>query len=179
MPWGEYAPTMELLLGIVLRTAAVYLFLLVGLRLLGRGEAAQLRTIDLVLLLVLANSLQNAMVGADTSLIGGIVAAATLLILARLLHIVEMRFPRLRRGIEGEPILLARNGRILRRGLALANMTASDLGLAARRVGIGELTQIKLAILEADGEVSVIGGQTRKTAPRRTSRTRTAKRARN
>jgi uncharacterized membrane protein YcaP (DUF421 family) len=170
---------MELLLGIVLRTVAVYLFLLVGLRLLGRGEAAQLRTIDLVLLLVLANSLQNAMVGADTSLLGGIVAAATLLIVARLLHIAEMRFPRLRQGIEGEPILLARNGHLLRRGLAAANMTASDLALAARRVGIGELGQIKLAILEADGEVSVIGGQTPKAPTRRTSRTRTAKRARN
>jgi uncharacterized membrane protein YcaP (DUF421 family) len=170
---------MELLLDIVVRTIAVYLFLLVGLRLLGRGEAAQLRTIDLVLLLVLANSLQNAMVGADTSLVGGIVAAATLLILARLLHIIEMRFPRLRRGIEGEPILLARNGRTLRRGLALANMTTGDLALAARRVGIGELTHIKLAILEADGEVSVIGRTTEKTSARRTSRTRTAKRARN
>ena len=169
---------MEPLLEIVLRTAAVYIFLLVGLRLIGRGEAAQLRTIDLVLLLVLANSLQNAMVGADTSLVGGIVAAATLLILARTLRIVEMRFPRLRQGIEGEPILLARNGRILRRGLALANMTSSDLALAARRVGIGELAQVKLAILEADGEVSVIGGQNR--LPRsRSSRTRTAKRARN
>ena len=170
---------MEVLLDIVLRTAAVYLFLLVGLRLLGRGEAAQLRTIDLVLLLVLANSLQNAMVGTDTSLLGGIVAAATLLILARLLHIAEMRFPQLRRGIEGEPILLARNGRTVRRGLALANMTIDDLTLAARRVGIGDIGQIKLAILEADGEVSVIGGQTRKSPTRRTSRTRTAKRARN
>ena len=169
---------MDTLLEIVFRTAAVYVFLLVGMRLIGRGEAAQLRTIDLVLLLVLANSLQNAMVGADTSLAGGIVAAATLLIFARLLHIVEMRFPRLRQGIEGEPILLARNGRILRRGLALANMTSGDLALAARRVGIGELSQVKLAILEADGEVSVIGGQRR--APRsRSSRTRTAKRARN
>ncbi len=170
---------MEVLLDIVLRTVAVYLFLLVGLRLLGRGEAAQLRTIDLVLLLVLANSLQNAMVGTDTSLLGGIVAAATLLILARLLHIAEMRFPQLRRGIEGEPILLARNGRTVRRGLALANMTIDDLTLAARRVGIGDIGQIKLAILEADGEVSVIGGQTRKSPTRRTSRTRTAKRARN
>ena len=170
---------MEVLLDIVLRTVAVYLFLLVGLRLLGRGEAAQLRTIDLVLLLVLANSLQNAMVGTDTSLLGGIVAAATLLILARLLHIAEMRFPQLRRGIEGEPILLARNGRTVRRGLALANMTIDDLTLAARRVGIGDIGQIKLAILEADGEVSVIGGQARKSPTRRTSRTRTAKRARN
>jgi uncharacterized membrane protein YcaP (DUF421 family) len=170
---------MELLLGIVLRTVAVYLFLLVGLRLLGRGEAAQLRTIDLVLLLVLANSLQNAMVGADTSLIGGIVAAATLLTLARILHILEMRFPRMRRTVEGEPTLLVRNGRIIRSGLARANMTEEDLALAARRVGVAELKHIKLAILEADGEVSVIGGQKGTSPTRRTSRTRTAKRARN
>ena len=169
---------MELLLEIVPRTAAVYLFLLVGLRLLGRGEAAQLRTIDLVLLLVLANSVQNAMVGSDTSLLGGVVAAATLLILARLLRIVELRFPRLRRGIEGEPILLARNGRVLRRGLAMASMSVSDLALAARRVGIGDLARIKLAILESDGEVSVIGDPARAAAPRRSTRTRTAKRAR-
>jgi len=170
---------MEVLLDIVLRTAAVYLFLLVGLRLLGRGEAAQLRTIDLVLLLVLANSLQNAMVGTDTSLLGGVVAAATLLAMARLLHLLEIRFPRLRRAVEGEPILLARHGRILRSGLARANMTEDDLALAARRVGIGALTYVTLAILEADGEVSVIGGQTRKSPTRRTSRTRTSKRARN
>lgn len=170
---------MELLLDIVPRTAAVYLFLLVGLRLLGKGEAAQLRTIDLVLLLILANALQNAMVGADTSLLGGIVAAATLLLLARLLRFVETRFPQFRRGIEGEPILLARNGRTVRRGLALANMTIDDLALAARRVGIGDIGHIKLAILEADGEVSVIGGQRRKSPTRRTSRTRTVKRGRN
>lgn len=169
---------MQVLLEIVLRTAAVYLFLLLGLRLLGRGEAAQLRTIDLVLLLVLANSLQNAMVGADTSVLGGIVAAATLLVLARLLRIAEMRFPRLRQGIEGEPILLARNGRVLQRGLTAANMTTSDLARAARRVGIDDISHIKLAILEADGEVSVIGGSTASVVPRRTSRPRTPKRAR-
>ena len=170
---------MEVLLDIVLRTAAVYLFLLLGLRLLGRGEAAQLRTIDLVLLLVLANSLQNAMVGADTSLLGGVVAAGTLLVLARCLHLLEMRFPRLRRAVEGEPILLARKGRVLRTGLARANMTEEDLALAARRVGLGTMKQITLAILEADGEVSVIGGQKHLPPTRRTSRTRTAKRARN
>ena len=75
---------MEPVLDIVIRTSAVYLFLLLGIRLIGRGEAAQLRTVDLVLLLVLANSVQNAMVGSDVSLVGGFASAATLLILTRL-----------------------------------------------------------------------------------------------
>ena len=161
---------------IVLRTAAVYLSLLVGLRLLGRGEVAQLRSVDLVLLLVLANSVQNAMVGADTSLVGGLVAAATLLTLTRLLREIEARFPALRRGIEGEPILLVRNGVVSRRGLALAGMSHQDLVVAARRSGVSDLASIKIAILEADGGVSVIGAT--QTA-HRSVRPRAPKRARN
>lgn len=161
---------------IVVRTAVVYLFLLVGLRLLGRGEVAQLRSVDLVLLLVLANSVQNAMVGADTSLIGGLVAAGTLLVLTRGIRIVESRFPRLRRSIEGEPILLARNGTVSSRGLALAEMSRSDLVVAARRAGFASLDRVRLAILESDGTVSVIGDT---APPSRGARPRSPKRARN
>jgi len=157
---------MPILLEIALRTTAIYLALLVGLRLIGRGEAAQLRTVDLVLLLVLANAVQNAMLGPDTSLAGGLVAAGTLLVLARAFRIVEGAFPALRRSIEGEPILLARHGRLLPRGLARAGLGGQDVLVAARRAGIGSLAKVELAILEADGGVSVVGG----TAPRRRSR---------
>lgn len=160
---------------IVARTAVVYLFLLIGLRLLGRGEVAQLRSVDLVLLLVLANSVQNAMVGADTSLVGGLVAAGTLLLLTRGIRIVESRFPRLRRSIEGEPILLARNGVASSRGLSLAEMSRNDLVVAARRAGIASLDRVRLAILESDGTISVIGGP---ASPRRSTRPRSPKRAR-
>jgi len=169
---------MEFVAEIALRTAAVYLFLLIGLRVLGRGEAAQLRTIDLVLLLVLANAVQNAMVGADTSLAGGLVAAGTLLLMARLLHLIEWRFPALRRRIEGEPVLLARNGKLVTAALARAGLSAEDLAVAARRVGVAELRHIELAILEADGEVSVIGAPTASKRPRRATRTRAPRRAR-
>ena len=143
---------MELVLDIVMRTSAVYLFLLLGIRLIGRGEAAQLRTVDLVLLLVLANSVQNAMVGSDVSLVGGFAAAATLLILARLLHLAEARFPWLRRSVEGEPLLLVRHGTVSRSAMARAGMSTDDLALAARRFGIASIQQIELAILEARSE---------------------------
>ena len=98
---------MEFALDIVFRTVVVYLFLLLGLRLIGRGEAAQLRSVDLVLILIIANAVQNAMVGPDTSLAGGLIAASTILILARGLRLLEGRFPALRKSVEGEPILLA------------------------------------------------------------------------
>ena len=169
---------MEFAAEIALRTAAVYLFLLLGLRLLGRGEAAQLRTIDLVLLLVLANAVQNAMVGPDTSLGGGLVAAGTLLVVARLLHLVESRFPGLRRRIEGEPVLLARRGKLVARAVARAGLSAEDLAVAARRVGVPDLRHIELAILEADGEVSVIGRTAGPVRSRRATRTRAPRRAR-
>lgn len=160
---------------IIARTGVVYLFLLIGLRLLGRGEVAQLRSTDLVLLLVLANSVQNAMVGSDTTLFGGLVAAGTLLVLTRAIRIVEGRFPRLRRSIEGEPILLARNGVVSSRGLALAEMSRNDLLVAARRAGIASLDRVQLAILESDGTVSVIS---RGASTRRPGRPRSPKRAR-
>jgi uncharacterized membrane protein YcaP (DUF421 family) len=169
---------MEPVLDIVIRTSAVYLFLLLGIRLIGRGEAAQLRTVDLVLLLVLANSVQNAMVGSDVSLVGGFAAAATLLILTRLLHLAEARFSWLRRSVEGEPLLLVRHGRISRSAMARAGMSTDDLALAARRFGIASIQQIELAILEVDGEVSVIGSNSRAPRRKRAVQVRALKRAR-
>ena len=148
---------MEFAFDIVIRTAVVYLFLLFGLRLVGRGEVAQLRSVDLVLILIIANAVQNAMVGPDTSLAGGLIAASTILILARGLRFLEGRLPWLRKGVEGEPILLARHGRISQHGLARAGMSAADLEVAARRAGVATVAQIELAILETDGNVSVIG----------------------
>jgi uncharacterized membrane protein YcaP (DUF421 family) len=148
---------MDFALDIIVRTVVVYLFLLFGLRLIGRGEAAQLRSVDLVLILIIANAVQNAMVGPDTSLAGGLIAASTILILARGLRLLEGRFPALRKSVEGEPILLARHGRISQQGLVRAGMTHADLEVAMRRAGVASTDKISLAILETDGSVSVIG----------------------
>ena len=141
-------------------------------------EALSNEPVDLVLLLVLANSVQNAMVGSDVSLVGGFAAAATLLILTRLLHLAEARFSWLRRSVEGEPLLLVRHGTVSRSAMARAGMSTDDLALAARRFGIASIQQIELAILEADGEVSVIGASNRAPRRRRAVQVRAPKRAR-
>lgn len=148
---------MEFALDIIFRTVVVYLFLLFGLRLIGRGEAAQLRSVDLVLILIIANAVQNAMVGPDTSLAGGLIAATTILILARGLRLLEGRFPTLRKSVEGEPVLLVRHGHVSQHGLTRAGMSRADLEVAMRRAGIASTEKIALAILETDGSVSVIG----------------------
>lgn len=147
---------MEFVLEIIGRTTVVYLFLLFGLRLVGRGEAAQLRSVDLVLILIIANSVQNAMVGPDTSLVGGLAAASTILVLARTLRLLEGRFPALRRGVEGEPLLLVRHGKISQSGLRRAGLTVTDLEVAMRKAGVSSVENISHAILETDGNISII-----------------------
>ena len=97
------------------------------------------------------------MVGPDTSLAGGLIAATTILILARGLRLLEGRFPTLRKGVEGEPVLLVRHGRLSQNGLSRAGMSHADLEVAMRRAGIASIEKIALAILETDGSVSVIG----------------------
>ena len=98
---------------IVLRTGVIYLLVLIGVRLSGKREVGQMTPFDLTLLLLLSNSVQNAMTGPDTSLLGGAVAAATLLILNYLIANVSGGNRRWRRLIEGEPSLLVHDGKVI------------------------------------------------------------------
>src|SRR2546423_12323952 len=100
------------LLNIALRTAAIYLLILIGVRLSGKREVGQMTPFDLTLLLLLSNSVQNAMTGPDTSLLGGVIAASTLLILNYLVADLSGGSRRFRRLIEGEPSLLVPDGKI-------------------------------------------------------------------
>src|SRR5712671_1435566 len=92
--------------GVVIRTAVVYVCLVLGFRFLGKREAGQLSTLDLVVLLVISNAVQNAMVGENTSLIGGLLAAAVILILDLLLHAAADRWQPIRDALDGEPTIL-------------------------------------------------------------------------
>jgi len=99
-------------IGIMIRTAAVYLVVLVGLRLSGKREIGQMTVFDLVILLLLANAVQNAMVGPDTSLIGGVLAAFVLLIINALIARLRLHWPKLRRWVEGTPTLESTKNRL-------------------------------------------------------------------
>src|SRR5438132_13211627 len=101
------------LLNIALRTAAIYLLILIGVRLTGKREVGQMTPFDLTLLLLLSNSVQNAMTGPDTSLAGGIVAALTLLLMNYLIAEVSGGNRRFRKFVQGQPSLLIHDGEVI------------------------------------------------------------------
>ena len=144
------------LLGVVFRTAIVYLFLVLGFRFLGKREAGQLSTLDLVVLLVVANAVQNAMVGENITLIGGLVAAAVIFGLDRGLHSLTVRSPRVRLALEGKPVLLVRDGAIMDEALQREDISERELGIALRQNGLLTAAEARFVFLETNGQISVI-----------------------
>lgn len=144
------------LVGIVFRTAIVYAALVLGFRLIGKSRTGQLSTIDLIVLLVISNAVQNAMVGDNVTLIGGLVAAAVILIADRALHFVTERSPRARRAVEGEPTILVENGRLLEARLEHEGVTRSELAMALRQNGLLAVEEARFVYLETTGAISVI-----------------------
>jgi len=141
---------------VVLRTAVVYLFLIAVMRISGKREVGQMSILELVLILIISNAVQNAMVGENTTLWGGLVAVLTLIALDTLLNALTYRSKGLRRAIEGEPRLLVRDGRLLSKALAEAKVTPSEVRTAIRAHGLERVEDVHLAVLEIDGSISVI-----------------------
>ncbi len=141
---------------IVLRAGAVYLALLAGLRITGKREIGQMTIFDLVVLLLLANAVQNAMVGDDTTLAGGLIAAATLLALNTGVSRLSLRWPHLRRLIEGSPTVLVLHGQVIAAHLRREGVDEDELGAALREHGVASLEEVEMAVLEIDGSISVV-----------------------
>lgn len=160
----------KVLLEIAARAAMVYAILLVGIRLTGKREVGQLTPFDLVLLLLISNAVQNAMTGPDTTVTGGLVAAATLLSLNYAVALVRMRFAPFRRFVEGVPVVLVSHGDVHHRNLARERMTPEELAAALREHDVADIDEVELAMLEVDGTVSVIRRET--TTPGRFVRSR-------
>jgi uncharacterized membrane protein YcaP (DUF421 family) len=144
------------LLEIALRTGVIYLLVLIGIRISGKREVGQMTPFDLVLLLLLSNSVQNAMTGPDTSLAGGAIAATTLLILNYLVAEVSGGNRRFRKYIQGEPSLLVHNGQVLEAHLAKEHVSMDELERALREHGVATYKEAALAVLEVDGSISVL-----------------------
>ncbi len=155
---------------VAIRTALVYLILLAGLRLAGKREIGQLTVFDLVVLLLISNAVQNAMVGPDTSLTGGIIAAVVLLLANTIVAQSRLRSTRLRRLVEGSPTLLVLHGEIIPDHLRRESIDEDMLEAALREHGVASLADVEMAVLETDGSISVVptGGETKKV--RRTSK---------
>jgi uncharacterized membrane protein YcaP (DUF421 family) len=146
----------NVILQIVLRTGVIYLLVLIGVRLSGKREVGQMTPFDLTLLLLLSNSVQNAMTGPDTSLIGGIVAACTLLMLNYLVGTLSGSSRRFRRVVEGEPSLLIHDGKVIESHLASEHVSLDELHRAVREHGIAKCSDVALAVLEVDGSISCL-----------------------
>jgi len=149
---------------IVLRTAVIYLVILIGLRLAGKREIGQMTVFDLVVLLLIANAVQNAMLGPDTSLAGGILAAVVLLVLNAVVARLRLRWPLLRRLVEGSPTLLVLRGEVITDHLRREGLDQETLEAALREHGVADLSEVEMAVLEIDGSISVVptGGTTKR-----------------
>ncbi|HET9837995.1 MAG TPA: YetF domain-containing protein [Candidatus Angelobacter sp.] len=143
-------------LEIALRTSAVYVLVLLGIRLTGKREVGQMTPFDLTLLLLLSNSVQNAMTGPDNSLAGGVTAALVLLTLNFLLAEVSGLNRRFRRFIQGSPTLLIHNGQCITPHMAKEHISMDELERALREHGVSCVGEAALAVLEVDGSISVL-----------------------
>ena len=148
---------------LVVRAAVVYVFLLVLLRLTGKRQVGQLAPFDLVLLLVLSNAVQNSMNAGDNSLIGGLISAATLVLLNYLVAIATWRNKRLEALIEGKPQILIHNGKLFKDNGKLfkdvadkARLTHHEIQSALRRGGCTCVEEVHAAILENNGAISIV-----------------------
>lgn len=155
-------------LSIVISSVAVYVFMVFAIRLFGKKELSQLSVTDLVFILLISNSVQNAMVGSNTTLWGGLVAASALFIVNFLLKQAIYRFPSLSKLIQGEAIMLVYKGNIKIDNMHRTRITHEELMEAVREHGVNSISDVDLAILEVDGNISILSNDFhRKTIRRR------------
>jgi uncharacterized membrane protein YcaP (DUF421 family) len=141
---------------IVGSTLAVYFFIVIAIRLFGKKELAQLSVVDLVFILLISNSVQNAMVGPNATLTGGLVAASSLFFVNYLLKYLQYRFPKFGKVVEGETIMLVYKGKILQKNMKDAKITEDELMEAIREHGVAAVKEVDLAIMEVDGNISIL-----------------------
>lgn len=144
------------LLFVAIRSIAVYLFIVIAIRIFGKREITQLSVIDLVFILLISNAVQNAMVGPDVSLIGGIVAAAALFAVNAVLGILLYKSKKLSHLLQGEDVMLVYKGKTLEKHLREAGISHEELEQALREHGVADIKDVNLAVLETDGNISIL-----------------------
>jgi uncharacterized membrane protein YcaP (DUF421 family) len=144
------------LLAVCLHTLILYTFLIVMLRVVGRRQMGQLTVVDLTIIILLGSAVETAMIAGNTSLLAGLVSAATLLVANRLLALVLGRSRRLRHLVAGDPILLVHNGQFVEEHLKRMGLLESEVLTAIRERGCGGLEEVRFAVLEPDGSINVV-----------------------
>lgn len=146
-------------LDIVIRSAAVYLFMVIALRIFGKKELSQLNTADVILILLISNSVQNAMVGNNTTLWGGLAAATILFAINFILKKLMYRYKKFGELMLEKPEILIHNGTLDFKNLSKLDITSDELKEAMREHGVEYFKDVKLAMLEIDGNISIITGE--------------------
>jgi uncharacterized membrane protein YcaP (DUF421 family) len=139
----------------VLRALLIYIFLIVAFRLAGKRELGQSNTLDLAVLLLVANAVQNGVIGLDNSVTGAVIAAATLMVANAMVSRVAYASPMLAAALEGSPTVLIEKGRLRSSALRRENISLPELRSIARRQGFPDLAAVHSAILETNGVVSM------------------------
>ncbi len=165
---------MDNYLHIILSTSGVYLFIILALRLLGKTELAQLSITDLIFVLLISNAVQNAMVGSDTSLGGGILAASVLFILNLIFKKLKYKFPTIKKVMEGDPVILIHKGKLLEENCRKNNITKDEILQAIREHGSATIEEVDSMILEADGNISVVSNEYKHHSVRRLKKRKNA-----
>ena len=142
---------------LVIRAALIYVIFFIGLRLFGKRELGQFTTFDLVLVLLVANALQPAMTGPDSSITGGMIIVATLLLFNRGVAMLRNMWPAFDHLIEPPPTLLVRDGNLVKQNLDKEGLSVDDVEMAVREHGLDKMSDVGLAVLENDGSISVVG----------------------
>jgi uncharacterized membrane protein YcaP (DUF421 family) len=166
--WSLGTPPLE----IVIRTALIYLAFLIGLRIFGKREVGQFTLFDLALVLLAANALQPAMTGPDQSVYGGLIILLTIFSLNRVIAELRERSSLIRRLLDFEPTVIGRDGHWRLRQLVQQNLDLVDVESALREHGLDSVADMKLATLEADGSISIVGSDRADTTRTRRCRRR-------
>lgn len=141
---------------LVVRAVIVYFFLVGLLRLTGRRQVGQLAPFDLVLLLVLSNAVQNSMIGGDSSITGGLISAASLVVINFIVGELVHRSKKIEALVEGRPLIIVHDGHIDKKALKRSQMTTHELYASLRQEGIADPLEVRFAILETNGKITVI-----------------------
>src|ERR1035437_1369792 len=153
---------------ITAKSVTIYVFIIAAIRLFGKKELAQLSVIDLVFILLISNSVQNAMVGDDSTVLGGVAAALGLFICNYIFKFFLRRSTRFSKLVQGEKIVIVVDGNLLQHGLQQSMMSVEEVQMAVREHGVKDISEADLVVLEVDGNITVLSSDyTLRTVKRR------------
>ena len=144
---------------IVLRATAIFVFVFVLMRLMGRRELSRLEPFDLIVVIVIGDLVQQGVTQQDYSVTGAVLAVGTIVVFAVLVSWLSFRFPRLRPALDGRPIVVVEDGEPIEANLRRERITVDELAAQARLSGIPSLADVRWAVLETGGAISFIQRQ--------------------